>query len=80
MNMTEKEMDRIVDQIQKPIKNLDSIDAELLMLHAAFDVSSTIGIHQGRNLQEQKEHIRICFERFLEGNPNFAMLLNRRPS
>lgn len=68
MTANEQERQRIVDRIQKPIQQLDPVDAELLMLHAAFEVSTTVGLSCGRNLQQQRQYMLACFESFLDSN------------
>lgn len=77
MELTEEQMDQIVEQIKEPIRELDLVHAELLILHAAFQVSCSVQAMQGKTLKEQKEHLKTCFEMFLEGNPDIKQLFVR---
>lgn len=70
MDLNEEQLDAIVEEIKKPITDLDSLLAELTMAHAYFEVVTTLAIHEGITDSAQiKQRILESYDAFREANP-----------
>lgn len=63
-------MDDIQEELNKHIRPLEEIDAELMALHFGFATSHTIAIFKNQMTEKEfREHIISCLDKYLEGNP-----------
>lgn len=69
IQMTEQEMDDIQEELNKHIRPLEEVDAELMALHFGFTTSHTIAVYKNKTEKEFREHVIMCLDKYLEGNP-----------
>lgn len=68
--MDEEEIDKIVEQIKAPIMALEGIDAEMVMLHAAFTVMDTVEWGQnGRTRADIRKILLGAYDAYSQSNP-----------
>jgi len=67
--LTEEQMDEIQEELKEHIKSLGGVEAELMALHFGFSTSHTVAVFNGWNEKRWREHMQMCLDKYLEGNP-----------
>jgi hypothetical protein len=58
-----------VKKIQEPVQHLDAETAELLLVHAAFDAITSLGIYNCLTDEEMLARLNQLYRTFREHNP-----------